>query len=468
MANGESDFYDRKVELSALERLWSGHGGQLVTLWGRRRIGKSRLLARFARDKRAIYLYGLRRSEADILRDLSVEAARVLGDPYLARAPFPDWSAALDRLTQATETERLLVVLDEFPYLNDSTPGLDTIVQRWWDRDGAKADLMLVIAGSSFSLMNELTGVRGALHGRRTAQLEVGAFDFVDAAAFYPHLQSVDRIRAYACLGGVPAYLQFWEPDQSIEQHLRSTVLRPDHVLFREPEMLLQTEFHQESTYSSILRAIAAGAHRPSEIALAVGKHSAADIFDHLERLRDLHIVARQVPITEQHQARQHRPHYVLADPFLRFWFRFVAPFQSLIQLGGGDQVWTREIAPALDEWVGRTTWEDVIIQAIWRLVQNSSISTPIGTVGRYWDKDTEIDVLGMWNDQVTLIGECKWTNDPLDERILFDLRRKSAKLKLSPDATVVLASRSGFTDGVRRRAETEPLVLLDPSTLPW
>ncbi|MGH2583780.1 MAG: AAA family ATPase, partial [Dehalococcoidia bacterium] len=228
-SNDGAPFFDRERELGALNAVWETVGAQLVTLWGRRRVGKSTLLARFAGDKRAVYLYGTRMAEPDILAGLSLQAAETFDDAYLRAAPFPSWEAALDYFAARARHERLLLVLDEFPYLCDVTRGLDTLVQRWWDANYHTIQLVLVLAGSAFSAMEGLTGATGPLHGRRTAQLDVQPFDYFDAARFYPQLAPEDRVRAHACFGGIPAYLRYWTASSGLAEQVQRTVLAPGH-----------------------------------------------------------------------------------------------------------------------------------------------------------------------------------------------------------------------------------------------
>lgn len=459
-------FFNRAAETRQLEQVWQSPGAQLVTVWGRRRVGKSTLLAHFAAGKRAVYLYGTRIAERDLLAALSLQVADVVGDDYLRAAPFPTWDTALDYLAQQALRERLLVIFDEFPYLCEGTAGLDTLVQRWWDRIHRNGNLMLVLAGSAFTFMQGLTGYGGALHGRRTAQLAIHPFDYFDAAFFYQEFDPSERVRAYACYGGIPAYLQFIDPNVSLPANLLRTALAPGHMLFREAEELLRTEFHQEALYSSILRAIATGEERPSDIARAVGRHSANEVFDHLQRLIELRFVRREVPVTEAEQARNQRVLYRLADPYLRFWFRFVSPFRSLLQLGQGDAVWEREIAPALQEFVARTAWEEICTQHLWRRIATRSLPAPVAQLGRWWDKHDEIDLVGLWGGKATLVGECKWTAAPVDETVLLALQVKAQKLPVDAPPLWVLASRSGFTPAVRRRAQLDNMLLLEPDDL--
>jgi AAA+ ATPase superfamily predicted ATPase len=459
-------FFDRERELAALEAVWETAGAQLVTLWGRRRVGKSTLLARFAGDKRAVYLYGTRMAEPDILAGLSLQAAEVFADAYLRAAPFPSWEAALDYFAARARHERLLLILDQFPYLCDVTRGLDTLVQRWWDANYHTIQLVLVLAGSAFSAMEGLTGATGPLHGRRTAQLDVQPFDYFDAARFYPQLAPEDRVRAHACFGGIPAYLLYWTASDGLAEQVQRTVLAPGHFLFREGEELLRTEFHQVTLYASILRAVSAGEARASDIARAVGRRSADEIFDHLRRLQELHLLRREVPVTEMHRPRTQRVLYRLADPYLRFWFRFVSPFQSFLQLGRSSEVWDDEIAPALDEFVARTTWEEVCIQHLWRRLGAGALPARFAQLGRWWDDADEIDLAGLWQGRATVVGECKWTSSPLDLDVLYVLQRKAAKLPIQEPPLWVLASRSGFRPALRRRAEQRDLLLLTPADL--
>jgi len=464
--SNERLFHDRERELAELEAAWQVRGAQLLTLWGRRRVGKSTLLARFAQGKRALYLYGTRLPERDILAALSLQVADLFDDAYLRAAPFPSWSAALAYLADRTRSERLLVVLDEFSYLCDASPGLDTLVQRWWDEVHGRSNLMLVVASSGFSFMEGMTGARGPLHGRRTGQVEVHPFDYLDAARFFAELGPIDRVRAYTCFGGLPAYLGHWQSGCGLAENVQQAILSPGRFLFREGEELLRTEFHQEALYAAILRAIAAGQERPSDIARAVGRSSADEIFDHLRRLQELRFVQREVPVTEWERSRSQRVLYRLADPYLRFWYRYVLPYQSFLQLGRGAWIWEREITPTLDEFIARTSWEEVCRQHLWRRLALDRLPVAFSHLGRWWDNRAEIDAVGLWNGRVVLVGECKWTSEPMDVGDLEALRRAAYQLSADEPALWVLASRSGFRPALRDRAQREPLLLLEPGDL--
>jgi AAA+ ATPase superfamily predicted ATPase len=457
---------DRERELATLERSWRARGPQLLTVWGRRRVGKSTLLSRFARGKRAVYIYGTRMPEQNILGDLAAQLRGFVQQPRLMPDTFTNWFHALDALSEIAAGERLLIIFDEFQFLCESTPGLDTLVQRWWDLDRHKANFMVVVASSGFSFMRDLTGAVGALHGRRTGQIDLTPFDYLDAARFFPDLTPEDRVRAYACLGGMPAYLAAATAGPSLHAIIAGSFFDPGAFLFREGEELLRTEFHQEALYAAILRAVAAGERRPSDIARAVGRGSADEIFDHLRRLLELHILQREVPITETHRARSTRVLYRLADPYLRFWFQYIVPSRPMILVGRAENFWERDLAPGFDEFVARTTWEEVCVQHLWRRVAAGTLEPTFQQLGRWWDNEDEIDLVGTRDEQVTLVGECKWTGAPVRAEILLALRRKAAKLQLTLRPLWVLASRSGFEPELRRLAEQEHILLIAPDDL--
>lgn len=459
-------FHNRNRELQQLTRTWSQPGPQLVTLWGRRRVGKTTLLTRFAEGRRGLYFYGTRATEVDVLRGFSHQVAELLGQDYLREAPFPSWESALQHLARSLPQEPWLLVLDEFPYLCEVTPGLDTLMQKWWDGLPNRSAPMVILAGSGFSFMEGLVGARGPLHGRRTAQVEVRPFDYHDAALFFPTLAAPDKIRAYATFGGSPAYLRFFQEGHSLAENVVERLLSPEHFLFREAEELLRTEFHQEGLYASILRAVAHGEHRPSDIARAVGRSSADQIFDHLKRLQSLDFLRREVPVTERDRPRTQRVLYKLSDPYLRFWFRFVAPFQSLLQVGRGRSLWDQEIAPRFDDFVAETAWEEVCSQYLWRQLASDSLPARVADLGRWWEGDREVDILGTWRGQVTLVGECKWTNARVGVRDWKQLRTKVADLPLAPDTLWCLFSRSGFTADLKEQAHPQSLLLLEPVDL--
>ena len=172
------------------------------------------------------------------------------------------------------------------------------------------------------------------------------------------------------------------------------------------------------------------------------------------------------MPITERHRLRSQKVLYKLNDPYLRFWNRFVSPDQSSIQLGYAEEVWATRVAPRVDEFVARTTWEELCTRHVQRTATLHNSHIRFNDIGRWWDAQDEIDIVGVRDNTVTLVGECKWSVQPVDERVLPALQTKARKLNLSGEPLWVLAGRSGFTYELRQRAEAGDVLLITPEDL--
>jgi hypothetical protein len=191
--------------------------------------------------------------------------------------------------------------------------------------------------------------------------------DYAEAALFFPEYSAQQKMEVYAILGGLPSYLEQFNPAATISDNVKNTVLRQNTYLSEEPDWLLLEDLRRDRLYGSILRAIARGERKPSDIARAIGKNSAQDITGPLETLRDLRLVAREVPVTELRQSRSRNSLYWIDDPYLDFWYRFVDPSRSLIARGLGERLWDSAIAPNLQQYVSKPTFKRACREYLWR-----------------------------------------------------------------------------------------------------
>lgn len=339
-------FVGRDRELAVLEELHDSGKPEFFVLYGRRRVGKTELLQRFCRGRRAIYFLAAQVRERDNLRAFRDALREGLGDPLLEGIELPDWSTALAFAAERAGSERLVVVLDEFPYLCESSKGLPSQVQRFWDTRGKRSSMMLVLCGSQVSFMEkEVLAERSPLFGRRTGQRQLEPLEPLQALAFFDRWSVRDRVLAYGILGGMPAYLQRFDDSLSLEQNLLRDVLRPEGYLFDEVQFLLRSELSNPTTYNSILAAVARGAEKVGDIALGVGVDSTtANRYLHV--LRELRLVEREIPITDPDPLRSRRGRYRIADRFLAFHFRHLQPNLSLVHAGRGEHVLEEFIRP--------------------------------------------------------------------------------------------------------------------------
>ena len=339
-------FIGREGEIRVLEELADSGKPELYVLYGRRRVGKTELLQQFCRGRRAVYFLAAQVREKDSLRSFRDALVECLDDPVAGSVEFPDWSAALQFVAERARSERLVVVLDEFPYLCEASPGLPSEIQRFWDTRVKKSDLMHVLCGSQISFMEkEVLAERSPLFGRRTAQRRLEPLAPSDALAFFPKWTMADRVLAYSILGGMPAYLGRFDDARSVQENLMRECLRPEGYLFDEVQFLLRSELSNPATYNSILAAIARGIDKVGDIALAVGVDS-AHANKYLSTMRELRLVERDVPLTDPDPLRSRRGTYRIADRFLSFHFRHVQPHVSLIQAGRGSRVFEEFIEP--------------------------------------------------------------------------------------------------------------------------
>jgi len=443
MADG---FLDREQELMALERVWDAPGPSLILVWGRRRTGKTRLLGRFVEGKRAIFYASTEQAASAELAALSAAARAALepsGTDLLAHGDFPDWETALVYLTERSRRERLVVVLDEFPYLVDSTPALPSLIQRLWDGGARDSKLHLVLCGSAVSVMEELQRERAPLFGRVDARLQLHPFGARDAGLFVRRLSPTERALAYGVLGGMPTYLRRWRDDIGHLANLRALFGDPTSPLVEEGEYVLSSELPEGSGYFRILRAIAAGNRTYG----AIRTFADIDIQRQLERLQAIGLVEREVPVTED-PTRTKRAVYRIADNFLAFWFRFVYRHRADIARGLGRQIVDRTILPGLSDYMGEP-WEEMTRAFVRDRAARGALPVDVSTVGRWWttDSSVEIDIVGLQGKQVVLAGSSKWTRSVGRDELVRLRHQAEALPNRADDMTYLLFAREEVRD---------------------
>jgi hypothetical protein len=372
-----------------------------------------------------------------------------IADRFDDRVPRIDgWDDAFDYLGEQLSADPFVVVLDEFPYLVAENDSLPSYVQSFVDQQLRETDSMLVCCGSSVSTMeSEVLGHESPLYGRRTGQIDLQPFSFRQAREAIAY-GIEDAVRSFAITGGTPMYLTLFDYSRSLAENVREAVLSPTAVLYSEPEFLLRTELRNPARYMSILEAIATGHTTPNEVSGATGVDP-GPLSKYLQTLRRLRLVAREVPVTAS-RTQSKRSRYRIADEFLRFWFRYVEPNRSSIE-EAPDVVYEGTIEPDLPHHVA-TTFEDVCEEAVWASIRRGALG-PYSAVGRWWDGENEIDVVGLApTDDRILLAECKWTSQPVGHALADRLRENAEHVRWGPDAReerYAIFSKSGFVAGL-------------------
>lgn len=420
-------FVARERELTELEDCYRQPTFQMVVLYGRRRVGKTALLEEFSRGKRALMFTAQQQGERDNLCDFSRALYEFFGMPSTLPS-FSNWLDAFEFLAEKASGEKLLIVLDEFPYAAKATPQLPSALQIAIDRWLAKTQAMMVLCGSNQGFMeDEVLGEKSPLYGRWTAQMKLRPFDYFDAARMLPDMPAAERVVYYASLGGTPYYLAALRSGETYLQNVTRLFFERTGLMFDEPGMLMRQELREPSMYHSILRAIAHGANRSNEIADCTGIPPSS-ITMYLKTLSGLDIIERAVPFGEPEKSKRSR--YRIKDPAFTFWFRFVAPFVPAVESGLGAQTAARLLGgPQLSEYVGRM-FERVCLEWLAREAQAGRLPIQPTRFGSWWGTDPrtraqdDIDVIAADDiDKRAILGECKW-------RASFDESEELAKLE--------------------------------------
>jgi hypothetical protein len=453
-------FVNRVSELTLLEKHHNSVRAELFVLYGRRRVGKTELLAHFCEGKRHVFFVADQLPEQTLRANLSKVMNDAIFGPGQVSAVYNTWDDLFETLARQAQNERLVVVLDEFPYLVTAYPPLASILQRIWDRSLKDSQIMLILNGSYIGMMEEtVLGYKAPLYGRRTAQYLLEPLEFFDAQYFFSSYSADDRLRAYAVYGGTPAYLQTIQPEQSLETNILEGILERGSLLYDEVRFVLQQELREPRNYFAVLQAIASGSTRQNAIKQATGLDN---ITPYLDTLQQLHLVERIVPVTETQPHKSRRGLYRLKDNFLRFWFRFILPNRSQLEHGATAMVFETTIHPEMDHFAAGI-FEQVCQQYFWRTGLNGELPFIPKQIGGWWQANQEVDLVLLGEKRIMLV-ECKWSSRPVGIDILETLEaRASAVLAEAGEKGVFYAicSRSGFMEGLAQRAESRNDVYL-------
>ena len=449
-------FYNRTNELAALERAWSRTlpGGQFALLYGRRRLGKTHLLQHFFGEKP--HAYHLADQSTPALQRLSLAQTLLEALPDEGVAPeeiAQTWNTLLRFVSQSLRdrTERFGLILDEFAYLIQQSPELPSILQSWWDREGLRLPILLVLCGSQLSTMRELGMQTAPLFGRFNAGIwRLEPLDYQDSALFYEDTTytTPEKLLLYGILGGTPRYHALLDPSQPLAEAICDLLLRPGAPLESEIQFLLGSEqIRDPAPYHATLTAIARGQTQAGQIANITGIE-VSGLSYYLNRLLELDWIQRSRPFEER---SDRRALWEIRDPFLTFWYRLVHPRQSALAFTPAETVWTGQLAPQLSVYMGQYVFEKICHQWL-RKHGRGQLGMTILDAGRWWSRNgqIELDVVARLDSGGFLFGECKWAQaGPVGVDVYTSLVGKVMQL---PEASwrehprYVLFSGSGFT----------------------
>lgn len=446
-------FIGRKRELNKLNELYISSGFQFPVIYGRRRVGKTALIDEFIKDKEAIFFTGIESNARQNLENLS-RSIFIYADKALENTVFPSFQAALEYVFKLAEKKRIIFVIDEYPYIARAVKSLASTMQSLIDKNKDTSKLFLILCGSSMSFMEDhVLAYKAPLYGRRTAQFKILPFDFFESRNYFGKLSDLDMAAVYGIVGGTPQYLLQINDELSLEQNIKRCFLDPSSPLFEEPANLLKQEVREAALYNAIITAIAKGSTKLSEIASKVGEDSSACVA-YIKNLISLGIIKKETPFSEN---STRKTIYKVNDNLFRFWYRFIPDNIAAISRGLSDAVYNK-IALGLSDYMG-AVFEDICMQYLWKLREQGMARVEFTDLGRWWGNDArnkceaEIDIMGTDGYDSALFGECKWTNEKIDNGVLDTLVERS-RIFHYKNARFYLFAKTGFTKSCIQKAD--------------
>lgn len=460
-------FVNRNTERKFLQNEFEKNESSLVIIYGRRRIGKTTLLSEFIRDKDALFFLATEESENENRNAFTKKVAEYTNNELLKNSIVDDWETLFSYLASFNPEKRKLIIIDEFQYIGKSNPAFVSKMQKIWDTILKNANVMIVLCGSLVNMMYDQTlSYSSPLYGRRTGQLKMKQIAFKYYHEFFDKgLTEKQLIESYAITGGVPKYIESFKYYTDIYDAIENCVISQESYLYEEPNFLLEKEVQDIGTYFSIVKTIASGKERASEISASLGI-KATNLPKYLKVLLDLDILEREVPVTESNPEKSKMGLYKIKDNYIKFWFKFIYPNKSYIETNYTDFVMDKikksfisnHTAYVYEDICRKEYMNELIVNGVWDFTPER--------VGRWWDrKDTEIDIVALDEETNNVIfGECKYTNNPMDIDAYYALLEKTKKVQWNLNERqehFVFFSINGYTDELKQLAKSKGNIYL-------
>lgn len=453
-------FIGREQELRSLNKLYNTDKFEFAVIYGRRRVGKTALISEFTKNKDTIFFTGVETNAKQNLDNFS-RCIMEYNTGFYIESSFASFQAALEYVFGLAKEKRLVLVIDEYPYVARASKSLASTLQLLIDKNKDDSKLFLILCGSSMSYMEDhVLAYKAPLYGRRTAQFKIKPFDFFEACRYFTRLSDVDKALAYGIVGGTPQYLMLLDDKLSIEENIKNTYLNPSSSIFEEPNNLLKQEVREPAIYNAVITAIATGCSKMNEISNKIGEDTSV-CATYIKNLITLDIVKKESPYGEK---SSRKTIYSLEDNMFRFWYRFVPENTSVISRGATDLAYSR-IAPELSAYMGGV-FEGICKQYLWKLLLEGKCAVDFSDIGRWWGANPktrsqeEIDIMGTDKDSA-LFGECKWTNEKVDLGVLQTLAERSNLFNYKKKHFYIFAKTDFTTGCIDRAAEMGNVTLV-------
>lgn len=430
-------FVGREKEIEMLNKLYEKNKFEMVVMYGRRRIGKTTLIVEFMNNKNGLLFTSQEASDKINLDNFSSKIYEKFGLPKTTGS-FKDWNDAFEFIAEKTKDKRFVLAFDEFPYAVNENKALKSILQNLIDHRLKDTKLFLILCGSQVAFMEkEVLGVKSPLFGRRTCQIKLDGFNYLESSKLLQDIPNEDKIKYYSCIGGTPYYLSKIDKELSFEENIKELYFNISSYLYNEPIMLLQQELREPAMYNSIISTVASGATKLNEIATKL-EEDRSKIFSYLNVLTKMKIITKEYPFGEN-VTKSRKGLYKIADNCYAFWYRFIFPNKPEIESGNGHIIADSEVfGEDLNRFIGKLAFEDICKEYL--IDQNLQGKLPFQATsfGKWWGNDpqqkseTDFDVIfANRKEKKILLCECKYRNSLTD---LNDLTKHINRDYLFPE----------------------------------
>lgn len=439
-------FIGREKEINQLNKLYNSDKFEFAVIYGRRRVGKTALINEFTKNKDTIFFTGVETNAKQNLENFS-KSIMEYNTGKIVDSTFSSFQSALEYVFELAKSKRIVLVIDEYPYVARASKSLASTLQLLIDKYKDSSKLFLILCGSSMSYMEDkVLAYKAPLYGRRTAQFKIQPFDFFEVCDYFKNYTAEEKLMAYGIIGGTPQYLLQINDKISIEDNIKNIYLNPTSSIYEEPNNLLKQEVREPAIYNAIISAVAAGASKMSEISSKVAEDTSV-CSTYIKNLISLGIVKKETPYGEK---SSRKTIYSIEDNMFRFWYRFVPENTSVISRGATELAYKR-IEPMLSTYMG-SVFEEICKQYLWNQLLGGKSPINFSDLGRWWGANPktksqeEIDIMGTDKD-AALFAECKWTNERVDAGVLDTLVNRSELFNFK-EKHFYLFAKTGFTKG--------------------
>ncbi|MBR4606785.1 MAG: ATP-binding protein [Lachnospiraceae bacterium] len=462
-------FIGRESEISVLENTYNKDGFQMTVIYGRRRIGKSYLITEFMKGKKSSYYVASQSSMEDNVRKWSVQLVSDLV-PEMEGVAFDDLEAFFRFVGNLAQSERLVLALDEIPYMAEADDSFLSRFQVAIDTILSSKNIYLIICGSAISFMErEVLSEKSPLFGRRTNQIFLKPFDYLDSAKFVPKYGFEEKAIVYGVTGGVAKYLTLFDDNLPLDDNLINNFFKPSGYLYEEPINLLTQEFRTINTYNAVIETCAGGANKMTEIADKAHVSTSALAYV-IKSLCTIGVISKVSPMTEKENAK--KTAYEISDGMYRFWYSFIPAARASIEMNRGEVFYKNYVKDKLHSFMG-SVFEEMCRHYVLSKGLDGRLKCLVTNVGKWWGpghdrKPTDIDVVGIdHGGRKAVIGECKFKNEVIDKEVYEALMDRRGLIdKRYEEVEYLFFSLSGYSKWVKENAEKGKVLLLTLSDL--